>query len=72
MYKRTHEYDLPITSPEPKVFEFVKPCDSEVENPWKESLRILASLLMLNASEQIALPFSVGKRRVGLVRVGVG
>ena len=41
LYQRVYEYDLPIISPEPKVFEFLQPCDCDVENPWKDSFKML-------------------------------
>ncbi len=43
LYQRVYEYDLPIVSPEPKVFEFVQPYEAEADNPWKDSFKMLVS-----------------------------
>lgn len=41
MYQSVYEYDLPLFMPEPCKFVFVKPEDSDFNNPWKESFRQL-------------------------------
>ena len=41
LYQNVYEYDLPVVSPEPKVFEFLQPYDSEHDNPWKDSFKML-------------------------------
>lgn len=41
LYQHVYEYDLPLFTPEPCKFVFVKPEDSDFNNPWKESFRQL-------------------------------
>lgn len=41
LYQSVYEYDLPLFMPEPCKFVFVKPEDSDFNNPWKESFRQL-------------------------------
>ena len=41
LYQNLYEYDLPLFNPAPCKFDFVKPEDSEYENPWKESFKQL-------------------------------
>lgn len=45
LYQSVYEYDLPIINPEPKVYEFIQPFESEHENPWKESFKLLYGAL---------------------------
>ena len=41
LYQGLFEYDIPLLHPAPGQFKFVKPEDSEYDNPWKESLKQL-------------------------------
>lgn len=41
LYQNVYEYDLPLFTPESCKFVFVKPEDSDFNNPWKESFRQL-------------------------------
>uniref|UniRef100_A0A6A7G3I3 F-box only protein 11-like n=1 Tax=Hirondellea gigas TaxID=1518452 RepID=A0A6A7G3I3_9CRUS len=41
LYQGLFEYDIPLFHPSSCKFEFIKPEDSEHENPWKESLKQL-------------------------------
>ena len=41
VYQNVYEYDLPMVNPESKVYEFIQPYESEQENPWKESFKML-------------------------------
>ncbi|CAH1792557.1 unnamed protein product [Owenia fusiformis] len=41
LYQSVYEYDMPLLNPEPKVFEFIQPNESEYTNPWRESFKKL-------------------------------
>lgn len=41
LYQGLFEYDIPLFHPSPGKFEFIKPEDSDYDNPWKESLKQL-------------------------------
>lgn len=44
MYRNVFEYDRPMTHPEPKTYKLVSAEDSDSENPWKESFRLLVRI----------------------------
>ncbi|XP_046327836.1 F-box only protein 11-like [Haliotis rufescens] len=41
LYQDVFEYDNPLLNPEPRVFKFINPTDSEYENSWRESFKQL-------------------------------
>ncbi len=45
LYQSVYEYDLPLINPEPKIFDFIQPPESEYENPWKESFKTMVSII---------------------------
>jgi len=48
LYRSVFEYDLPMVNPEPQCYQFVKPEESTVPNPWKDSFKLLVRVSLLH------------------------